>query len=74
MAKIEDIEKFNYKTIPIPNNATNGDVIKAIFPNISIEEDNLTGYVVVFGLDEKRKVFLMDWWNATYKKEQGDKE
>ena len=37
---------------PIPDNATNGDVIKALFPN---EHD--------FETD-----FDADWWNAPYQK------
>lgn len=37
---------------PIPGNATNGDVIKALFPN---EHDFETDF------DE-------DWWNAPYQK------
>ena len=52
----EDICDFLNKqptvnAIPIPENATNGDMIKAMFPN---EPD--------FEYD-----FFRDWWNAPYK-------
>ena len=54
---------------PIPDNATNGDVIKAIFP---------TGYerahepIMDFVVDGYCYMFDYDWWNAPYQK--GGKE
>ena len=51
-------EKF--KTITILPTATNGDVIKAIFPNLSEYEYSLMR-------------FDTNWWNAPYK-EGEDKE
>lgn len=49
---------YIYDGTPIPDNATNGDVIKAIFPNndtVKVMEIRMKG----------------DWWNAPYQK--GDK-
>ena len=43
----------------IPQNATNGDIIKALFPKIN---DNFSNVID-----------LKLWWNAPYKKE-GDEE
>lgn len=47
-----DTRKAIKNGTPIPDNATNGDVIKALFPN---EHDFETDF------DE-------DWWNAPYQK------
>ena len=55
-------------TMPkIPQNATNGDVIKAMFPNgkeTVDDEDNEVFY------DVNRQLFEHDksWWNAPYKR------
>lgn len=51
---------------PIPDNATNGDVIKAMFPtaDISLNDSCFEGVVNKYGFD-------MKWWNAPYQK--GDK-
>lgn len=53
---------------PLPDNPTNGDMIKALF---SIYKEKFTDYgtVKVYGVDsEKMPVeFLADWWNAPYK-------
>ena len=51
----------------IPENPTNGDMIKALFPSIEVEQ---VGVVVrVTGLDSAVKscCFLLEWWNAPYK-------
>lgn len=59
---------------PIPDNATNGDVIKAMFDVIEehfYDEDRM---VDVYGLDrtDDPSTFYADWWNAPYQK--GGKE
>lgn len=60
------IEKIANGT-PIPDNATNGDVIKAMFPNAwrsnYIDSDNkCTLYIDDYELEVD-----IDWWNAPYK-------
>ena len=52
---------------PIPDNATNGDVIKAMFPtaDISLNDSCFEGVVNKYGFD-------MNWWNSPYQK--GSKE
>ena len=53
---------------PIPDNATNGDVIKAMFPDCLQEEDE-----VYFATNlDIETVFRKNWWNAPYQK--GGKE
>ena len=56
--------------IPIPDNATNGDVIKAMFDiaeEYFYDEDRM---VDVYGLDrtDDPSTFYADWWNAPYQK------
>ena len=55
----------------IPENPTNGDIIKAMFPNAKTWEIivvNITYVCVAFeGMIEIKK-FTLDWWNAPYKK------
>lgn len=52
-------------TVNISNNATNGDVIKAIFPNIDIEQ--IEDIIDVYGMSKCRVTYDTDWWNAPYK-------
>lgn len=52
----------------IKNGATNGDIIKAIFPNADIEIHNITVYVI---FDMRSNVvisFDLDWWNTLYER------
>ena len=51
--------------ISIPDKATNGDVIKAMFPSTSLHicEKSHTVWV---GYEEMS--FRIDWWNAPYQK------
>lgn len=58
---------------PIPDNATNGDVIRAMFPNTEVDDYDYgkDPVIDVYGIDEYitlRKA----WWNAPYQK--GGKE
>jgi hypothetical protein len=64
--------------IPIPEGATNGDMIKAIFdiPDSEIDEGLSTTYIytskrVLKGGSQdylrKQITFSRDWWNAPYK-------
>ncbi len=50
--------------IPIPNEATNGDVIQAMFPNVSITEIGGGATVAVANAYK----FNISWWNAPYKR------
>ena len=70
-----DIANFLYATCrngtPIPDNATNGDVIKAMFPHYDIEIDEHKGYVRIF-YEDFYTTYPWRWWNAPYQK--GGKE
>lgn len=65
-------EADTVNAIVIPEGATNGDVIKAMFPNIEIEEidDEL---IVAYKLDVKGTPFYRVWWNAPYKELNNEK-
>lgn len=63
---------------PLPKDATNGDIIKTMFPNVEIEEligsfepvkHKLLGYRTWLG--GRSQDYCLDWWNAPYK---ADKE
>ena len=54
---------------PIPDNATNGDVIKAMFPDAEIHIDG--NYVFIHHMGFWIKCIIR-WWNAPYQK--GGKE
>ena len=78
----EEIESMNgiienaptINAIPIPKDATNGDMIKAMFPKADIEYwAEYSAYSVIFPFDNDVKYFSYDWWNAPYKAES-DKE
>ena len=56
---------------PIPENATNGDMIKAMFPHKGIHFgfNDEYGKVWILSSYSSKKVctFDLDWWNAPYK-------
>ena len=56
---------------PIPDNATNGDVIKAMFGVKEVDMSNT--YCVHFPEEEDYShYFFKEWWNALYKVESED--
>ena len=57
--------------IPIPDNATNGDVIKAMFPNTEVDDYDYgkDPVIDVYGIDDTEYITLRKtWWNAPYQK------
>ena len=52
--------------IELPNGATNGDMIKTMFPNIEIE--GIGGEIKCIATQNGTSYFALDWWNAPYKK------
>ena len=53
----------------IPDNATNGDVIKAMFPDFEYVERE---YLIIVKDGFYQKEFSIEWWNAPYKR--GDED
>lgn len=69
-----DVLKVLKNCIEIPDNVTNGDVVKLMFPDAEIQpimgyfvKDLLLGYRVYLG--GRSQDYLLDWWNTPYKKE-----
>ena len=63
----------------IPDDATNGDMIKAMFPNAKIERGlyGIGGTPLICvnlgtGYDVSEMSFVEYWWNAPYKGESGE--
>lgn len=67
----DEKKKRERNIIEIPDNATNGDVIKAVFPGAKLEESRLL--VFMFAQDFDVSLIDRDWWNAPYDKE-GEEE
>ena len=63
---ISDVLKVLENRIEIPNGATNGDMIKTMFPNIEIE--GIGGEIKCIATKNGTSYFALDWWNAPYKK------
>ena len=66
---IDDYDIHNASIVS--KNTTNGDMIKAMFPNAEIKEirgsfdkDKLLGYRTWLG--GRSQDYLLDWWNAPY--------
>lgn len=69
---IEDYEIDDVPTIfEISDNATNGDVIKAMFPSGKIWKSDSYMCLLIYGQGDAQ-MFDVDWWNAPYQK--GGKE
>lgn len=61
---------------PIPEHATNGDVIRALFPDARVDDYDYgeDPVIDVYGIDDTEYITVRkNWWNAPYKKE-GDGE
>jgi len=64
----------------IPDNATNGDVVQSVFPEILIIEPKTVGYdeshkhnVVRVETEKFHYIFPSEWWNAPYKENKDAK-
>ena len=59
---------------PISNNTTNGDVIKAMFPYIEVENHGLITSIKGLDCDKSAldpyRQFWSEWWNAPYRGEE----
>lgn len=57
--------------LTIPDNPTNGDILKAIFPDVEykiIRKLSGCDYIEVKLDNINRHQFELDWWNAPYKR------
>lgn len=60
-------EKDLSRIIVFPANATNGDMIKALFSEAIIEEREYGVVLIAIGRLPLWRTYI-DWWNAPYKK------
>lgn len=70
---MQDFEEYD-KVITVPDNPTNGDIIKAWFPETLIYVDTALKIVWFCIYEDKQDedfdrhvTFPLDWWNAPYK-------
>ena len=52
--------------INIPDNATNGDVIKGIFRNVEVKEKDYHCFELDVAIDDSWNIFSEYWWNQKY--------
>lgn len=66
-----EIGRLRNNSIIIPENATNGDMIKALFPNVEIQTNEEYGkitnliFIKIYG--NETHCYKWDWWNKSYK-------
>lgn len=87
--EIKNMAKFNYTLAPMEvfdmaikaleqmpcEDATNGDVIKLLFPQldfIGVFETTERRIMVKFDEKDDTHDFVLNWWNAPYKAESGE--
>ena len=63
---LKELKQLTCEDIEIPNGATNGDMIKIMFPDIEIE--GIGGEIKCIAVKNGTSYFALDWWNAPYKK------
>lgn len=65
------IESYHFE---IPKNATNGDVVKAMFPrnNMIVNESLGEKGTVFFESEDNVILYSLDWWNASWKGQEND--
>lgn len=70
---IRDYDIPIHNAIIVPNNATNGDVIKAMFPDYKQKAHINNGYFEMYFNNDIRDASYMrvskEFWNAPYKRE-----
>lgn len=71
---VEEFEKIP-TVLTIPENPTNGDMIRAMFPNAEIfrrkEYDYQYVFVTILDMGNSWKI-RGEWWDAPYKEKQGN--
>lgn len=62
--------------LEIAGNLTNGDVIKAVFPNVLRSNYIENDMTIIYLQDENESEMVVpeDWWLAPYKAERSDKK
>ena len=69
LIKEHEVTEEEVNAIEIPNGITNGDMIKAMFPNIQWDNE-CNGVFYGYKTNDRMMPMLganFNWWNATYK-------
>lgn len=72
-----DVLRVLRNCIEIPKGATNGDIIKIIFPDVIISESEDTVHLKYPAVNSDPLFFVQvskSWWNSPYKVESEDKK
>ncbi|SDB15208.1 hypothetical protein [Eubacterium oxidoreducens] len=68
--KLTERKQPTVNAIPIPEGATNGDVVKLMFPDGEYGTNgNFVHVYIPFGSIIQTMTFDLSWWNAPYRKE-----
>lgn len=59
-------ESKPYLMVPMPDNATNGDMIKAVFDVTEVRQLDCCAFIDTS--DDANLRVYKDWWNAPYKR------
>lgn len=62
----QEVEVPTANALEIPDDATNGDVIKAIFQDATIDTEKYI-CAIEMNLPNHTRLFSKDWWNTPYK-------
>ena len=71
-SNIGDYDIPIHNAIIIPEGATNGDMIKTMFPNVECGKDELGNVFIISSAQLGYIAFRESWWNTPYKKEGED--
>ena len=72
-SNIGDYDIPIHNAIIIPEGATNGDMIKAMFPKIEIYTDVINEIVDIEICEDSSELRCsVEWWNAPYKTNERD--
>ena len=72
---IESTYSYIYHGTPLPENTTNGDIIKTMFSNMKVGFITESQIGVYFTKNASyATVFDLNWWNAPYKEVKADED
>ena len=71
-SNIGDYDIPIHNAIIIPEGATNGDMIKTMFPNVECGKDELGNVFIISSAQLGYIAFRESWWNTPYGKERED--
>ena len=67
-SNIDNYDVQTHNAVIIPPEATNGDMMKEIFPNITVKGIDGDDYIAI-SIGMGTNYFALDWWDASYSSE-----